>query len=76
MNGMLNKSKFHSLKIILDYGASPSIVLGKHAQKLCNKNNKAVKWSTQVSDFQKNYTINVVFVLLELDATNIVMWNF
>ena len=31
-NGRLGKYKFNSLRIILDYGASSSIVLGKHAE--------------------------------------------
>ena len=37
MNSRLGKSKFNSLKIILDYGVSSYIILVKHTQKSQNK---------------------------------------
>ena len=56
MNGRLVKAKFNFPRIILDYGASSSIILGKHMQKLRKKMTKTVRWSTQGGDFYTNYT--------------------
>ena len=76
MNGILGKSKYSTLRIILDSGAISLVVLGKNTQKLCRKNTQPVKWSTQGGDFLTTYTKNADFVLLELDSTKIVTWNF
>ena len=51
------------------------IVLGKHTKKR-NKKTQPVKWRTQGGDFITTYKTNVILVLLELDATNSVTWNF
>ena len=52
MNCRLGKSKFRSLKIILDSGSSSSILLGKHRENMHKKNTKPVCWSTQGGEFQ------------------------
>ena len=60
----------------MDSGASSSIVLGKHKQKLRYKNTQPVKWSTQGGGFLTTHKTNVELVLTELHATNSMTWNF
>ena len=60
----------------MDSGASSSVVLGKHTQKLRHKKTQPVKWSTQGGDFLTTYKTNVELVLPELDVTKSVMWSF
>ena len=60
----------------MDSGASSSIVLGIHKQKLCYKNTQPVKWSTQGGGFLTTHKTNVELVLPELDATKSMTWNF
>ena len=76
MNGRLGKTKFRTLRILLESGGSSSIVLGKHTQKLRHKKTQPVKWSTQGGDFLTTYKPNVKLVLPELDATKSVAWRF
>ena len=54
--------------ILLDSGASSSIVLGKHTRKLCHKNTQPVKWITQGGAFLTTYKTNVELLLPEWDA--------
>ena len=75
MNGIIGKVGFHLLRDILYSMAIYYIVIGKH-QKTRNKMTQPVKWSTQGSDFQKNYTTNVEFIPPELDAKKNVTYNF
>ena len=44
--------------------------------KICNKKIQPIKRSNQGGDFMKTFTTNVEFVLLELDATKSLTWNF
>ena len=76
MNCSLGKARFKSLRILLDCGASSSIVLGKNTHKLWKKTTKPVRWITQGGDFQTTYKSKVEIVLPELDATNIITWDF
>ena len=76
MNGRLGKAKYCTLRILLESGASYSIVIGKHTQKLRHKNTQLIKWITQGGDFLTTYLKNVELVLSELDATKSVTWSF
>ena len=42
INGRLGKAKFHSLSILLDFGESSYIVIGKYTKTLRNKNTHPV----------------------------------
>ena len=58
-NGRLGKAKYRTLRILMDSGASSSILLGKHITKVLHKKNHPVKWSTQGSDFLTTNKTNV-----------------
>ena len=75
-NGRLGKAKFCTLRILLDSGASFSIVIGKHTHKLRHKNTQPVKWSTKGSDVLTTCKTNAELVQPELDATKSVTWSF
>ena len=47
MNAILGKAIFNSLRILLDYEASSSIIPGKHTQKFQKEISKIVHWSTK-----------------------------
>ena len=71
MKVRLGKEKVNSLRILLNPGASSSIIIGKHTNKLRNKNTKHIHWSTKGGDFNINYTSKVeiaptFFLLLNL----------
>ena len=51
-------SRLNSLRILLNSGASSSIVQGKYF-KMRNKNTQTVTWSTECDDFQTTHTTNV-----------------
>ena len=68
MNGRLGKAEYHTIRILLESGASSSIVLGKHTQKLRHKKTQPVKWSTQGGEFLTAHKTNVELVSPELDA--------
>ena len=55
VNVRLVKAKYRTLRIILDFGASFSIVLWKYTQKLRHKNTQLVKWNTQGGEFLTTY---------------------
>ena len=74
MNGRIGKAKYCTLRIILNSGASSSIVLGKQTRKLCHKNTHPIKWSTQGVEFLNTYKTNIKLVLPELDATKSIVW--
>ena len=62
--------------MLLDSGASSSIVLGKHTHKLLPRNTHPVKWSTQGGELLTTYKTHVELVLSELDKTKNVTWSF
>ena len=45
-------------------------------QKLLNNKTKLFCWITQGGEFNTNYSSKVKHLLLELDLTKIVTWNF
>ena len=65
MNGINDKFKFNSLRIIIYFGATSYIILGKHMKKLKKKITNMVCCTTQVSDYNTNYTRRVYIVLPE-----------
>ena len=76
MNSRLGKSRFNSLLIFLDYREISSILIGKHTQKLWNKNTNPVHWNTQGGEFQMKYTTNAEIILPELGEMKIMKWDF
>ena len=60
----------------MDSGASSSVVLGKHTQKLRHKKTQPVKWITRGGNFLTTHKTNVELVLPELDVTKSVTWVF
>ena len=69
INGILVKEKFDSLGIILDSGASSSIILGNYTEKLRETMAKMVHWITQWGGFNTNYITKVGIIMFEVDAT-------
>ena len=51
MNGRIGTAKFDPLRIILDSGASSSIIIGKHMQQFQKKKTNWVHWITQGGGF-------------------------
>ena len=76
INGRLGNAKFNSPMILIDYGASSSIIICKHVQKPRKKRTKQICRTTQGGDVITNYTRKVWIVLPELDETKIVTCNF
>ena len=75
MNCKLGKVKLNYLKILLGSGESYSIVLGKDTQ-ICEKTDHAGHQENQGGEFQTRHQRKVEIVLLELDATKSITWNF
>ena len=73
MYGRLDNDNFNSLRILIDSGESSSIILGKHMQKVQKKMINPICWSTQVGDFNNDYTSELEFLLPELDMKKGVM---
>ena len=76
MNSGLGNSKFNSIRILLDYEASSSNILGKHAQKMRKKKFNTVQYSTHRGDFYTNYISKVEKVMPKLSVIKIAVFNF
>ena len=68
MNGIVGKSKFNFLRILLYSEPRSSIILDKHIQELRNKITNTIHWSKQGGVFNTTYTSKVYIVLPELYA--------
>ena len=75
-NVRLGKSKYHTLRILLDSSTSSLILLVNNTHNLRHKKTQPVKWITQGDDFLTTYKTNVELVRPELDVTKSVTWNF
>ena len=75
MNFRLGKARFNSLRILLDYVANSSIVLGKHIQNMWNKTTKPFRWITQGDDSHKSYKSKVKIVVPKFYAEKSITWN-
>ena len=75
MNHRLGKAKLSNLRILLDSGASSTILSGKYAKKLRRKTTKPQKWVTQAGTIQTNQKAKIELILPEFDATKIVTWD-
>ena len=58
MNGILDKYKFNSTRILLDSRSSSSNIIVKHAQKILNKNTKTVRCIIQGNESNNFSQIN------------------
>ena len=75
INNQLGKSKLSNLQILLDSGASSTILSRKYATQLRKKKTKPQKWITQAGTIKTNQRPKVDLILPELDATKIVTWD-
>ena len=71
INHRLGKSKLSNLRILLDSGASSTILSGKYAKKLRQKTTKPQKWVTQAGTIQTNQKAKVELILPEFDGTKL-----
>ena len=75
INHGLGESKLSNLRILLDSGASSTILSGKYAKKLLQKMTKPQTWITQAGTIKTNKKSKVELILPELDMTKIVTWD-
>lgn len=71
----IGKLKFTKLRILLDLGASSTILLGKYLTKRHQCVTAPMTWSAQGAQFQITGRSNVDFYLPEWHTTNTVTWN-
>ena len=74
INNRLGKSKLSNLQILLDSGASSTILSGKYAKRLRKKKTKPQRWVTQAGTIKTNQRAKIDMILPELDATKIMTW--
>jgi hypothetical protein len=64
------------VKILLNSGASASIIQYKYVEKLCLKQQQdLLKWKTAAGELSTNYQVNIEFSLPELHESGMVQWT-
>lgn len=69
------KVNYRPIKILVDSGASGSIVLKEFCNKCRIASDKQTNWSTKIGTFSTNQKCTIQFRLPELDKNKIIVWN-
>ena len=72
VNSSLGKEKLAPLRILLDSGATSSIILGKWTKKLRNKPAKTTSWNTKGGTFKTNLKCKIQFSLPEFNEHEVI----
>jgi len=72
----LGKVKTKALKVLLDSGASTSLVQASAVKKLRHKKTRSETWTTAAGTFQTTHTTDVEFKLPEFSSSRIIKANF
>jgi hypothetical protein len=72
VNSSLGKEKLAPLRILLDSGATSSIILGKWTKKLRNKPAKTTSWNTKGGTFKTNLKCKIQFSLPEFNEHKVI----
>jgi len=65
VNTQLGKPKIHRIKVLLDSGASATIITKEHVKKLRLNKSSRTTWTTKAGDFTTNATCKLKFSLPE-----------
>ena len=64
------------MKIILDSGASASIIKAQYIENLCiKKHRNPFKWKAAAGELSTNYQVDIKFSLPELHESRMVQWT-
>ena len=72
----LNKDERASIRILLDSGASKSIVFGELAKRLHKVKTGATQWSTVAGAVETSHAARVKFKLSEFSTSCVIEWTF
>ena len=76
LNIRLGKPKYKDIKILLDTGASKSIIRADRVKKLRKKHKSKTIWDTAAGQMSTNKTVKVKFRLSEFDERKEITWDF
>ena len=76
LNIRLGKPKYKDIKILLDTGASKSIIRADRVKKLRKKHKSKTIWDTAAGQMSTNKTVKAKFRLSEFDERKEITWDF
>ena len=76
LNYRLGKSKYKDIKILLDTGASKSIIRSDLVTKLRTKTDTKTIWDTAAGQMYTNKTVKAKFRLSVFDERKEITWKF
>ncbi len=72
----LGKPQPKTIKVLLDSGASETIIKQELVSKLCHRKlNQSIKWTTAAGPIATNATCKIQFTLPELHEQRLIEWN-
>jgi transposase InsO family protein len=69
------KTQTRALRVLVDTGASASVIIGEHCTKLKIKTTPTTTWSTKAGTFTTNKRARLQFVLPEFHQTKEITWT-
>ena len=75
INTRLGKPKIHRIKVLLDSGASATIITKEHVKKLRLQHSTSTTWNTKAGNFTTNATCKIKFSLPEFYENRLVDWT-
>ena len=76
MNTRLGKPKPVTLKVLLDSGASESVICKEHVKKLRLRKQSPQKWNTPGGKMVTNQMVKTQFTLPELQDSKLIEWDW
>jgi len=71
----VKRTQTRVLRVLVDTGASATVVLGEHCTKLKTKSTSTTKWTTKAGTFTTNRKVKLKFLLPEFNQTKEISWT-
>ena len=71
----VKRTQTRVLRVLVDTGASATVVLGEHCAKLKTKSTSTTKWTTKAGTFTTNHKVKLKFLLPEFNQTKEISWT-
>ena len=71
----VKRTQTRVLRVLIDTGASATVILGEHCSKLKLKSTAATTWTTKAGTFTTNRKVKLTFLLPEFNQSKEISWK-
>jgi predicted aspartyl protease len=64
-----------AIRVLVDTGASATVIIGDHCRKLKLKRTEPTTWTTKAGKFTTNKKVTLKFLLPEFNSTKVISWS-